>query len=381
MGKCILTISIWIIAVLISYGQSTVFGDKLMPSVGDTSFTSFGYENFPASAYEKSGGKWNFNFIEPPYISYDRYIAPAQSKYARRFPRSNIALRRSNNSEVFFMKLGSSLFRLGEVLPSASVRTGAFVLHYDNAYTEMRLPLQVGQRVALNYTVRARASKNDFLGAAKAHIPNQADSVEFVFIISESGSFSEVGEILLNGGQYFSILKEARVNISSRVRFKSKSGDWQNFALERERWPWELRQRFPNSAYYLKTYFSDHFKNSFFEYALSDQGEVSHVRFQAKNNVGYEKPIAQPNKTDVIAYPNPTYGKINMTVLGLPLDDYTVEIYTVLGRKVHTHYHSRFLGHTISMELNMLRKGTYMYSILDKNGQKIITKRLGIISI
>jgi len=81
---------------------------------------------------------------------------------------------------------------------------------------------------------------------------------------------------------------------------------------------------------------------------------------------------------DIIAYPNPSYGNVTFSFRNLPIANYRVDVYDVLGRQVWSDT-SKSGQSTLDAQLSHLKRGTYLYRVFDNKGQKIVTKRLMIV--
>lgn len=87
-----------------------------------------------------------------------------------------------------------------------------------------------------------------------------------------------------------------------------------------------------------------------------------------------------PRRPDVFIYPNPSFGNVRFDFLNLPTGYYDLEIYNILGSKVRT---DRFYVNgtkTAPMDLSRLKKGTYLYRLVDSQKNTIRSKRFVIIT-
>ncbi|MFT6337438.1 MAG: hypothetical protein ACI86M_002482 [Saprospiraceae bacterium] len=81
----------------------------------------------------------------------------------------------------------------------------------------------------------------------------------------------------------------------------------------------------------------------------------------------------------VKTYPNPTYGDVTFELSNLPDGDYSVVLYNIIGKRLWSDKFDNNSGR-LNANLSHLKKGTYLYSIVDENGRKVTTKRLMIIT-
>lgn len=84
---------------------------------------------------------------------------------------------------------------------------------------------------------------------------------------------------------------------------------------------------------------------------------------------------------NISAYPNPTYGMVEFTLDQVKTGDYTIVVYNILGKTLwEKDIRKTKSKHHFKADLSSLQKGTYLYSVLDKYGTKLVTKRLVIIN-
>lgn len=87
-----------------------------------------------------------------------------------------------------------------------------------------------------------------------------------------------------------------------------------------------------------------------------------------------------PHNPDIMVYPNPSFGYVRFDLLNLPPGDYDLEIYNILGMPVRTDHIYVNGTKTIPLDLSRLKKGTYIYRLLDSQKNAIRSKRLVIIT-
>lgn len=81
----------------------------------------------------------------------------------------------------------------------------------------------------------------------------------------------------------------------------------------------------------------------------------------------------------VYAFPNPAINDARFEFTNLNSGDYTLKIYNILGVEVLKKNYFVNGTRTEKVDLSDLRKGTYLYSLIDSKGKTLTTKRLMII--
>ncbi len=86
------------------------------------------------------------------------------------------------------------------------------------------------------------------------------------------------------------------------------------------------------------------------------------------------------SKPNVYAYPNPAIDKVRFDVVNVPKGNYDLNIYNILGVKVwNQEYQFYNSTDTIQLDVNNFKKGTYLYSLVNKKGKTLVTRRLVIL--
>jgi hypothetical protein len=87
-----------------------------------------------------------------------------------------------------------------------------------------------------------------------------------------------------------------------------------------------------------------------------------------------------PRRPDLFVYPNPSFGSVRFDFLNLAPGYYDLEIYNILGAKVKTEKLYINGTKTLPIDLTRLKKGTYIYRLVDSQSNVIRSKRLVIIT-
>jgi len=100
------------------------------------------------------------------------------------------------------------------------------------------------------------------------------------------------------------------------------------------------------------------------EYIVSDPSSIIH------------NPGGDP---DIYAYPNPAIDEVRFAFSNLFPDKYKLKIIDILGRPIMEGDYQLSGFHTIKWDVSKLRKGTYLYTLSNKDGTVIGTRRLMVI--
>jgi hypothetical protein len=78
----------------------------------------------------------------------------------------------------------------------------------------------------------------------------------------------------------------------------------------------------------------------------------------------------------VKAYPNPVIDNLNLKFKDFNTGNYDVKVYNIVGRQIMSNNYFISGNETVRIDVSNLPKGTYLYSVVDANGETIITKRI-----
>lgn len=110
----------------------------------------------------------------------------------------------------------------------------------------------------------------------------------------------------------------------------------------------------------------------------NSQSAVESVRY--KNNgttpVHY---VSAPGNANIQAFPNPATEWVRFDCTNLPADDYTLKIFSIIGKEIWKNTYALSGNKSIRLELDDFKKGTYFYSLEDHKGNIISTKRLVVV--
>ena len=127
-------------------------------------------------------------------------------------------------------------------------------------------------------------------------------------------------------------------------------------------------------------YYSAEDKEIVVSIITDDQDMITSVEYKGDAIISDIK-VVTPEYSMITAYPNPSFGNVSIQMVNYPLGEYRMKVYNVVGKELWTESFQLRSDRVYKADLMHLSKGTYLYSIYDKNGKKIVTKRIAIISI
>jgi len=155
-----------------------------------------------------------------------------------------------------------------------------------------------------------------------------------------------------------------------------KNSNWVDFGQ-----PTFLTEYFPdNNSQIIEKHFYSETGKTPIAIAIEDEtGRVISVTYQTSFLDKIES-SSENLRNGLDAYPNPTYGDVSFNFSQYPAGKYKVNLYNIIGISIWEKLVSVKQNEIVNVDFNFLTKGTYIYSIENATGEKLITKRLVIIT-
>jgi hypothetical protein len=356
--------------------------EQMIPSLGDTLFKSYSYERInPVLLEKKKSNLWNYAFVRVPFVVMERYFTTARGKHKKMFPKANMVLLKANENEEYYHKSKSEFLLIGKRISSSITEQGFFLLDYGdglpivpNIHSTSRRPNYFDHKIII------KTARSELHESIKKMIPDFADSLSWEIHKKVDCDLEERGLMMFNFENMPVIMLEKHISTTFRFRIKSSGGSgWIGYHLDFDKWPECIKDIYVAENYTRREFFSQNYKSVMMSYNIISGKAISHFFFQTRNA---ESDIIfyAHDKKDVLVYPNPSFGEFNFRFMNFPQGDYYIEIFNVVGKTITKNRISKINDSSVHLDLSWLRKGTYIYSILDANGKKLATKRLGIIS-
>ena len=110
---------------------------------------------------------------------------------------------------------------------------------------------------------------------------------------------------------------------------------------------------------------------------ISSEGETKSILYKSKDS---DVPVYDSSmKEQFVVFPTISYGDVGVQFFGFNEGAYKLELYSILGTKIWTQTFYVNGNASYSADLSFLPKGNYQYSLIDPNGYRVLSKRLGII--
>jgi hypothetical protein len=350
------------------------------PSIGDTIRTSVDTNALVAVLNPGGPNNWAFGLLESHRSGNLVYQAASVGNEFGSFPDAQMVTIAANGSETYYTKTATRFLTLGYAGPDPA-NLGL------NVIARFQPPL-VNQRAPMMFFDVNQSTSNLSLAFSIADLPDSLlmipagiDSIRLRFKQDRLDVVDAYGSINIPG-ETQTVLREKRTEISETlIDVYSGFLGWFELPIGGIGGGGGI----PAGLLGVDTSVSYHFFSNQVKEQVAvvdvDPNTLSPQRVTFKSNqTSAVKP--EPEFTlaaSVFAYPNPAVDEVSFECRNLPSGSYSLKIFNLLGKTVWKQDYQIAGSKSIKVDLDQMRKGTYLYSLTDKNGTIIGTKRLVII--
>jgi len=346
--------------------------DSSFPKEGDTLLVE--RDNLPNDILPPSSGPdqyWQFGSLEAPFAQQIIIRDRMEGNGRADFPDADIVASLGNNLEGYYKTINQELVFLGTYGSDPIGLELSIALRINPGITERKAPLKYNDTYNSSgfaaITIPADQLPQDFID----QLPIVPDSFRLRLQTDREVKVDGWGTINIPNGEY-PVLKERRVE-KTNLRLDAKISFF----------PWQdITGLIPNSNQLgEQTVISHHFLNNDEKEPIAiaimnqDETQVLSVEYKAGPII---TSITDPGKLKpgVLAYPNPAIGFVRFSFNNLPAGDYQLKIFDILGSEVWSETYTINNNVTEKADISPLRKGTYLYSLINKDGKTLVTRRL-----
>lgn len=373
------------LALISSLASQVSIGNNTFPVLGDT--LKYFIQNFPPNIEVSDPGPdqvWDFSSLSSAMQFQLVMHNPAESVGSADFPDADyyivtdapIALFGDSQTGDRFMKVKDNVVQeLGFFSQTAfgiDLNT-----RYDTEGEYRRAPLNFGETHQANYSFSIPIATAELPDSIVDELPIIPDSFRLRSVAIRDEVVDSWGTLHLPSGSFEVLRMFRNDNITSFIDILLSPGVWQQIDKE-------ILGDFADflAPQDLRSYifYSDVSKEEVAVMEVNSDDDVLSIQYKA-NAIHTNTYLVNPGERDIFVHPNPSYGDVRFELLNYPAGEYRIQVYNIVGKKLWSQNYKTFhSNNSIDADLSFLSKGTYLYSLIDKKGNKIITKRIMIIA-
>lgn len=287
---------------------------------------------------------WLFSSLQSAtFIQY--FLDGAESgKYSVQFPEADYVVKKPDGSEEYIYEDRGKWYTVGRVMLEKDA-IEPIVLRYKRP--------NVACMMAADGTSRLTSQSYDIERTNK-------EGIKEIFVVQENQSevVDAKGRLYLPQGIFdaYRVKKDVTVNTT----------------LSASLVPFDIE------GYTTYLFLDEVTEEVLLELRMDAAGEIEWASYKADDSFVPTKPKVGNNQFTL--YPTTSFGDIRMDFVNFEKGEYTFEVYNIIGKKFWSTRYQISGDMTLKEDLTFLPKGTYMYTISDRNRNNLITRRFAIIN-
>ena len=353
--------------------------DAYFPQAGDTLKTAF--DGMPSGIIINPAGgsvdqEWDFNTVQGMSREV-LYRNASEGTSNAEFPSANLVILLDPAGESYYKTTATTFELVGyQGLDPANLGINLLV-QLNPTLVERRAPLNFLDFGNSSSAVLLPFAAEDIPGGILDSLPITPDSIRLRIAIDRTAIVDGWGKAMIPGGNY-DVLREKQIeNRETLMDVKVGIGPFAQWV--------DVTDLIPGMDFLGKdtittyTFYNSTEKEAIAIVTVDNENNdiVNSVEYK-DNGIQTSIRYVDTGKPDLVAYPNPAIDNIRIDFFNLPPSNYTLKVYNILGIVVMEKKYAISGDRSEKINLNNLRKGTYLYSLVTENGKIISTKRLMI---
>jgi Secretion system C-terminal sorting domain len=360
--------------VWLSLTAQITVNNSVFPNVGDT--IRIALDTNAQVTLQANGGpkNWAFTQVMRHLRDTEIYLAASTGKNFSSFPGANVMTLGDAGAETYYKRTATEFAVLGYAGADPAGFGIDVIARFDPPLVLQRSPLQFFDVKQSTANLTIALSLKDIPDSIFTFPIPGIDSIRVRFTSKQLDIVDGYGEMKIPG-QTEAVLRQKRTETTETgLDIKSFLG-WT--AIPTSQVPFG---DFGSDTTITYQFFANNVKGPFATVQLDDdQVTPWRVRFKDNMTVAVKPVLDDAGTASINAFPNPAIDEVFFECRNLPSGQYTLKFYNLLGKMLWSHEYQISGSKSIRVDLNNMRKGTYLYNLSDSSGVNIGTKRLVII--
>lgn len=338
-----------------------VAGDKIELSVAD----DFSKVTLPSSGNHDA----DFSKLVEVESSEETFIAASESAVADSFPSANLVLNDGNPGFLFYYSDATTYDYVGFVGEEYLGIDVPVRMEPLQPVTRRKAPFEFGDNFDASFDVQLTFSADVLPDSLLGNIQIKPDSIRVTITSSSTYIAEGFGKVTIPGATYDALRIKS---IEDRdTKLEGKLGQiWIN-----------ITSLVPNPQLGERkietyTYYSNESSTPILSVEVDNDRNITGISYKKNDLTPTFNPSENFAKADLSITPNPVIDSSTLNFSNVQKGTYQVRVFNVLGREVWSNFYELAGNNKIEVDFGGLRKGTYLYSLIDDTGKTITTKRL-----
>ncbi len=358
--------------------QPITVTNAYFPQVGDT--LKMAFDGMPSGiVINPPGGStdqnWDFNSAQGMSRQVI-YLPASEGEASAEFPSADMVVKLDPVGETYYKKTATTFELIGyQGLDPANLGIN-LIVQLNPTLIERKAPLNFIDFGNSYAAILLPFAADQIPGGILDSLPLQPDSIRLRVTIDRTNVVDGWGKATIPGGTY-DVLREKQIEErNTLLDVKVGIGPFSQWIEDVAVPGLDFLGKDTLTTY---SFYNDEEKEAIAIVTVDNQDNNIVDAIEYKDN-GIQTNIRYVNtgKPDLIAYPNPAIDEVRIDFFNLPASVYTLKVYNILGIIVMEKKYNINGDRTEKINLTNLRKGTYLYSLINDSGKIISTKRLMI---
>ncbi len=374
---------------LSAFAQITIT-NAYFPTIGDTlRYTTLANAATMLELITPPGEnqQWDYSYLKSNQNTVTAYLAPSAGNSAASFLGADLLVKTFGGGESYYNVTNTQFEFMGFLGGAAIPFVPTAIGRYSPALVERRAPLNYRNTHSQTSNLTIPFAVSDLppiFDSIFAGIPLQFDSVRLRVRFQNADTVDAWGQLKIpNAKEYYPVLRQKRMTKTRNAVEARIAGPfplWVDITAFLGATPFG---GFTGADSFIVYRFlsNDHKEELLTVTADFFEDTIRTVRYKTLPLSVSVTPILDdaPGTASVQALPNPAVDKVRFECNNLPSDEYTLKIFNLVGKVVWRETFQASGRRVIHLDLDDFNKGTYLYSLSNKKGEIIGTKRLIVV--